>query len=176
MRTRVQVTVNRRPLEIWVEPGRLLIDVLRHDLGLAGTKLGCGMGICGTCTVLVDGRPVSSCLMLTSLVDGREVLTIEGLSDGDRLDPVQAAFLEAGAFECGFCTAGMIMTVRALLNEQRHPSREEIAEFMGGNLCRCTGYADIVRAIALASQKEVAATSPAGRSRLGPARSQGAAS
>lgn len=163
MKTKVQVTVNGCPLELWLEPGRLLIDVLRNDLGLVGTKLGCGMGICGTCTVLVDGRPVSSCLMLASLANGREVVTIEGLSDGDRLDPVQVTFLEVGAFECGFCTPGMIMSARALLNQRRPLTREEIAEFMGGNLCRCTGYADIVRAIELATQRERAGTSPTGR-------------
>lgn len=163
MKTKVQMTVNGGPVETWLEPGRLLIEVLRHDLGLVGTKVGCGMGICGTCTVLVDGRPVSSCLMLAALANGREVVTIEGLSDGDRLDPVQAAFLEVGAFECGFCTAGMIMSARALLDQRRPLAREEIAEFMGGNLCRCTGYENIFRAIELAAQRELAGTSPTGR-------------
>lgn len=148
------MAVNGEAVELLIETNRLLVDVLRDELQLTGTKTDCGMGVCGTCTVLVDGRPVSSCLMLACLADGRDVLTIEGLSAGDRLDPIQDAFAEVGAFECGFCTTGMIMSARALLNDHPTPGREEIVEFMAGNLCRCTGYANILRAIGLAAERE----------------------
>ncbi len=153
MKRRVAFTVNGEAVEVFVEPGRLLLDVLREDLRLTGTKSDCGMGVCGTCTVLVDGRPASSCLLLACLVDGRRVTTIEGLGSGGLLDPLQAAFVEAGALECGFCTTGMIVTARALLDRTPAPTREEIVEFMSGNLCRCTGYADIVRAVELAAAR-----------------------
>jgi carbon-monoxide dehydrogenase small subunit len=147
----VRLTVNGTEVEVLVEPSRVLLDVLREDLGLTGTKSDCGLGVCGTCTVLVDGRPASACLLLACLADGRAVVTIEGLARGDRLDPVQDAFAEGGAFECGFCTAGMIVSARALLDRTPHPTRDEIVEFMSGNLCRCTGYADIVRAVEAAA-------------------------
>jgi carbon-monoxide dehydrogenase small subunit len=149
----VRLRVNGAPVEVFAEPGRVLLDVLREDLRLTGTKSDCGLGVCGTCTVLVDGRPVSSCLLLARLADGRAVTTIEGLGGPGALDPVQAAFAEVGAFECGFCTSGMIVTARALLDRVPSPGRETIVEFMSGNLCRCTGYADIVRAIELAASR-----------------------
>ena len=157
MKRRVRLTVNGVAAEVYAPVERLLLDVLREDLGLTGTKSDCGMGVCGTCTVLVDGRPASACLLLACLADGREVVTIEGLGDGPAhdgaLDPVQAAFAEQGAFECGFCTAGMIVTARALLDAQPHPDRADIVEFMSGNLCRCTGYADIIDAIERAAAR-----------------------
>jgi carbon-monoxide dehydrogenase small subunit len=153
MKRAVRLTVNGAPVEVFVEPGRVLLDVLREDLRLTGTKSDCGMGVCGTCTVLVDGRPASSCLQLACLADGRSVTTIEGLGGPTALDPVQAAFAETGAFECGFCTSGMIVTARALLDRVPAPDRDAIVEFMSGNLCRCTGYADIIRAIELAASR-----------------------
>jgi carbon-monoxide dehydrogenase small subunit len=149
----VRLRVNGAPVEVFAEPGRVLLDVLREDLRLTGTKSDCGLGVCGTCTVLVDGRPVSACLLLAWLADGRDVTTIEGLGGPGALDPVQAAFAEVGAFECGFCTSGMIVTARALLDRVPSPGRETIVEFMSGNLCRCTGYADIVTAIELAASR-----------------------
>ncbi len=151
MKQHVAMTVNGRPVELWVPVERLLVDVLRTDLGLTGTKSSCGLGVCGACTVLVDGRPASSCLMLACLADGCDIVTVEGLAAGGDLDPVQAAFVEAGALECGFCTAGMVVTARALLDAAPSAPAEEVAEFMAGNLCRCTGYEDIVTAIRLAA-------------------------
>jgi aerobic carbon-monoxide dehydrogenase small subunit len=156
----VRLTVNGVAAEVFVEPTRVLLDVLREDLGLTGTKSNCGLGVCGTCTVLVDGRPVSSCLLLACLAAGRYVTTIEGLGGPGALDPVQAAFAEAGAFECGFCTSGMIVTARALLDHDPSPDRQAIADFMSGNLCRCTGYADIVSAIELAAARAAAGVAP----------------
>ena len=147
MKRRVRLTVNGVAVEVFAGVERLLLDVLRDDLGLTGTKSDCGMGVCGTCTVLVDGRPASSCLLLVCLAEGRHVVTIEGLGHDGALDPMQAAFAEQGAFECGFCTAGMIVTARALLDGHPHPGREQIVECMSGNLCRCTGYAEIIDAI-----------------------------
>jgi carbon-monoxide dehydrogenase small subunit len=163
MKRPVRLDVNGAPVEVFVEPGRVLLDVLRDELGLTGTKSDCGMGVCGTCTVLVDGRPASSCLLLACLADGREVTTIEGLGGPMALDPVQAAFAEVGAFECGFCTTGMIVTARALLDHVPAPDRQTIMEFMSGNLCRCTGYADIIRAIELAASRAAAAAGSGAR-------------
>jgi aerobic-type carbon monoxide dehydrogenase small subunit (CoxS/CutS family) len=153
----VRFTVNGTPAELWLEPQRLLVDVLRDDLGLTGTKSNCGLGICGTCTVILDGRPASSCLVMAGLLDGREVVTVEGLARGGELDVVQAAFVEQNGFECGFCTSGMVVSARALLDSGEAVTRESIAEFMGGNLCRCTGYENIFRAIELAAARERAA-------------------
>jgi carbon-monoxide dehydrogenase small subunit len=158
MKRAVRLRVNGAPVEVVVEPDRVLLDVLRDDLRLTGTKSDCGMGVCGTCTVLVDGRPMSACLLLACLADGREVTTIEGLGGPAALDPVQAAFAEVGAFECGFCTTGMIVAARALLDRVPSPDRAAIVEFMSGNLCRCTGYADIIRAIELAASDPAAPT------------------
>ncbi|MBI2198094.1 MAG: (2Fe-2S)-binding protein [Candidatus Rokubacteria bacterium] len=154
MKKPIRFSVNGNPTELWLEPQRLLLDVLRDDLGLTGTKSNCGLGVCGTCTVLVDRRPASSCLVLAGLLDGRDVVTVEGLAPRGQLDTVQAAFIETGAFECGFCTSGMIVSARAFLNSGRPATRTEIAEFMGGNLCRCTGYENIFRAIDLAGARE----------------------
>ena len=153
MKRQVRLVVNGSAVELLVAADRVLLDVLREDLRLTGTKSNCGMGVCGTCTVLVDGRPASSCLMLACLAEGRSITTIEGLGEPGLLDPVQEAFAEAGAFECGFCTSGMIMTARALLDATPRPRREEIVEYMSGNVCRCTGYADIVTAVELAARR-----------------------
>ena len=132
---------------------RLLSDHLRHDLGLTGTHVGCEHGVCGCCTVLLDGAPVRSCLMLAVQAEGREVSTIEGLAqDGDALHPVQQAFHESHALQCGFCTPGFVMSVVGLLEQHPHPTAQQIEEGISGNLCRCTGYASIRRAVQRASE------------------------
>lgn len=146
-RLEIGLTVNGRPQRLTVEPRELLIDVLRERLGLTGTKRSCDAQVCGACTVLVDGVPVSSCTTLALEAEGRDVLTIEGLADGGRLDPVQAAFVEHGALQCGFCTPGMILAVKALLAERPSPSEAEIRHELHGNLCRCTGYVKILEAV-----------------------------
>ena len=149
----IDLTVNGEKHEILVEPNALLVNVLRDELGLTGTKYGCGTGQCGSCTVLVDGEPVLSCLTLAVAVDEADIVTIEGLDQPDRsLDPVQEAFLDHGAIQCGFCTPGMAMMGRDLLNKNPDPSESEIREHIKGNLCRCTGYTSIVRAIKSCSQ------------------------
>jgi len=124
-----------------------LIDVLRDDLGLTGTKEGCSIGVCGACTVTVNGEMVSSCLMLAVAAHGADIVTIEGLAQGDRLHPLQEAFIEYGGFQCGICTPGQIMAAKALLDHHPQPTREEVVEWMTGNLCRCTGYYKIIDSI-----------------------------
>ncbi len=153
MDVEVRFTLNDRPTTVTVKPQTLLVEVLRNHLGATGTKLGCGTGECGACTVLLDGRPVNSCLVLALRVRGREVTTIEGVSNGADLHPVQRAFLEHGAVQCGYCTPGMIMSAIALLNRNLHPSDEQIRTAMAGNLCRCTGYVKIVKAIKAAAEE-----------------------
>ena len=145
--------VNGEAREVAVEPHHTLLEVLREDLGLTGTKHGCELGECGTCTVLVDGLPVLSCLTLPSLIGDADVRTVEGLATGDRLDPLQTAFAEEGAAQCGYCTPGMLMTARALLDANPRPSRAEIAQAISGNLCRCTGYTAIYEAIEKAAAR-----------------------
>jgi carbon-monoxide dehydrogenase small subunit len=140
--------VNGEKHETLIEPNALLVNVLRDELALTGTKYGCGIGQCGGCTVLVNGEPVLSCLTLAVAVDGADILTIEGLSKPNGgLDPVQEAFLDHSAIQCGFCTPGMVMMGRDLLNKNPTPSEQEIREHTKGNMCRCTGYTSIVRAI-----------------------------
>jgi len=139
--------LNGHPVETPCEPTRILLDLLREDLELTGTKRGCDLGTCGCCTVLLDGRPTLSCLSLARLVEGREVTTVEGVSPAQGLSPVQAAFVAHGATQCGFCTPGFVMTATALLKENPRPSREEIVRAISGNLCRCTGYTKIIEAI-----------------------------
>lgn len=129
-----------------VPPSRRLLDILREDLQLTGTKVSCEMGRCGACMVLLDGKPANSCLLMAYQCEGRDIVTIEGLA-GPGSDPVQRAFLEEGAFQCGYCTSGMIMSVKGLLAANSCPSRAEIEEGLSGNLCRCTGYGSIVRAV-----------------------------
>lgn len=139
--------------QTWViAPGDLLLDVLRRE-GYFGAKRGCEKGECGACTVLVDGRPINSCLMFAAQAEGREVVTIEGLADGGRLDPLQEAFLDHGAVQCGFCTAGMILSAKALLDRRPDPSEGEIREMLSGHLCRCTGYKKQVEAVQSAASK-----------------------
>jgi len=143
----MKIKVNGQEREITVEPWRTLLDVLRYDLGLTGTKEGCGNGDCGSCTVLLDGKAVNSCLVFISEVEGKEITTIEGLSPGGTLHPIQQAFIEEGAVQCGFCTPGVILTAKALLDSNPQPTEAEIRRAIAGNLCRCTGYDKIVRAI-----------------------------
>jgi aerobic-type carbon monoxide dehydrogenase small subunit (CoxS/CutS family) len=133
---------------------RTLLDVLRDDLGLMGTKEGCSIGMCGACTVLVDGRPLSSCLLLAEQVAGQEILTIEGLGNAETLHPVQQAFLDVGAFQCAYCTPGFVLTTVALLNENPSPSEDEIREYLSGNLCRCGSYQNILQTVKVASKSE----------------------
>ncbi len=141
------LTVNRETYDVVANPNRTLIEVLRDDLHLTGTKEGCGEGVCGSCTVLVDGRPVRSCLTLAAAAEGKEITTIEGLSEGEKLHPVQEAFVSHHAIQCGFCSPGMILTSYALLRENPNPTEEEIRRAISGNVCRCTGYAKIVEAV-----------------------------
>ncbi len=148
----VHCTVNGRDEVLTTAPYRTLLEVLRQDLGLTGAKEGCGSGDCGACTVLLDGKPVSSCLLLAGQVGGRTVTTIEGISAGADLHPVQAAFVEHGAVQCGFCIPGMIMSAVALLEENPRPTDDEIRWGIAGNLCRCTGYSKIVDAIRAAAR------------------------
>ena len=147
--TKVLITlrVNGEPRTIAAEPHHTLLEVLREELDLTGTKHGCELGECGACTVLVDGVPVLSCLTLPALLGDAEVTTVEGLATGERLDPLQTAFAEEGAAQCGYCTPGMLMAAKALLDRTPRPTREQIATAISGNLCRCTGYTAIYEAI-----------------------------
>ena len=139
--------LNGHLVEVPCDASRILLDLLREDLELTGTKRGCDLGTCGCCTVLVDGRATLSCLSLARLMEGREVTTIEGLSPPQGLSPVQQAFVEHGATQCGFCTPGFVVTATALLRENPHPDRAEVVRAISGNLCRCTGYTKIIEAI-----------------------------
>jgi carbon-monoxide dehydrogenase small subunit len=149
---RVQITVNEEEVDLLVPPNRTLLNLLRYDLGLTGTKEGCGEGDCGACTVIVNGKVVTSCLVFAVEVDGAAITTIEGLQDGEQLHPIQQAFVDTGAVQCGFCTPGMILTTKALLDEIPDPSEEEIKHYLAGNLCRCTGYTKILDAVNTAVQ------------------------
>jgi carbon-monoxide dehydrogenase small subunit len=149
----VSVTVNGTRYERTIEPRLLLSDFLRHELGLTGTHVGCEHGVCGTCTILFDGEPVRSCLMFAVQADGHEVTTVEGLGTMDNLHPLQEAFREAHAVQCGFCTPGFLMTLVPFLEKNPDPSEEEIREAISGNLCRCTGYQHIIDAAKLAAEK-----------------------
>ena len=145
--------VNGAQRQLAVNPNATLVEVLRKELGLTGTKVGCGEGDCGACTVLLDGKPVNSCLVLALQTEGREVTTIEGISDGIHLHPVQQAFVDKGAVQCGFCSPGMVLSSKALLESNPHPTDTEIRAGLSGNLCRCTGYQKIVEAVADAAQR-----------------------
>ncbi len=147
-RDRLRFRLNGQPVDVFCPDPRILLDLLREDLRLTGTKRGCDLGTCGCCTVLLDGRPALSCLTLARLVESREVTTIEGVTPPQGLSPVQRAFVEHGATQCGFCTPGFVVTATALLRANPHPSREEIERAIAGNLCRCTGYTKIIEAIA----------------------------
>jgi len=132
---------------------RMLLEVLRDDLGLVGTKEGCGVGMCGACTVLVDGKPVSGCLTLAAQVAGKEILTVEGLEENGKLHPIQQAFIDERAFQCAYCTPGFILSTLALLNENPNPKEYEIREYLSGNLCRCGSYQNIVKAVLTAGRR-----------------------
>jgi carbon-monoxide dehydrogenase small subunit len=149
----IRLEVNGETYETVVKPGELLSDVLRERLGLTGTKRGCDSGKCGACTVLLDGKAVKSCLLEAAKAQDKKILTIEGLADAGRLDPLQEAFIEYGAVQCGYCTPGMIMTAKALLLRNPNPSTDEIKRALSGNLCRCTGYVKIIDAIQKAASK-----------------------
>jgi len=149
----ITLTVNGESYEALVKPNSTLLDVLRDQLELTGSKRGCDTGDCGSCTVIMDGRPVNACLVLALKAKGREVTTIEGLAEGTQLHPIQEAFVEYGAIQCGFCTPGMVLSAKALLDRNPKPTEEEIKSGIAGNLCRCTGYIKIVEAIQAASQK-----------------------
>lgn len=146
MKHQLNFTVNGQPYEIYVKPNRLLVDVLRNDLRLTGTKKGCESGACGACTVNIDGMAVKSCSVLALQANGHEITTSEGLANGEKLHPLQRAFLDHGAYQCGFCTSGMLMALKGLLNENKKPTKQEIKEAIDQNVCRCTGYNSIIRA------------------------------
>ena len=151
---RVSLTVNGRPYEREIEPRLLLSDFLRHELGLSGTHVGCEHGVCGACTVLFDGAPVRSCILLAVQADGHALTTVEGLASGpDKLHPLQQAFWECHGLQCGFCTPGFLMTLVPFLDENPDPTEEEIRLALSGNLCRCTGYQHIVDAVKLAAER-----------------------
>lgn len=150
----IKLTLNGTRISREIEDNRLLIEFLRDDLKLTGTKESCGVGVCGACTVLLDGKPVSSCLALAVHADGGAVTTIEGIAEGDRLHPLQEAFMAHGGFQCGICTPGQILAAKALLDANPHPTRAEIQQWMMGNLCRCTGYYKIIESIAAAAGVE----------------------
>ena len=149
----VVLTVNGRRHTLTVPVRRTLADVLREDLGLTGTHLGCEHGVCGACTILLDGQAVRSCLLLAVQADGHDLRTVEGLSEGAHLHPIQEAFWDAHGLQCGFCTPGLLLTVSAFLKETPDPSAEEIREAIAGNLCRCTGYLNIIKAVQLAAAR-----------------------
>ena len=164
MKVKVHLKVNGLTYETEVEPRRTLLELIREDLELTGTKEGCGLGECGTCTVLVDGKPIKSCITLAVQANGREVTTIEGLEKPDgTLHPLQQAFIDHGAIQCGFCTPGMILSAKALLDEKPRPTELEVRQDIAGTLCRCTGYQKIVEAILSVAEANVGAT---GRSPL----------
>ena len=149
----IRLTVNGTAHEVEVPTYRTLLDCLRNDLGLTGSKEGCGVGVCGACTVLLDGRMISSCIALAVFADGHDVTTVEGLAEDERLHPVQQAFVDAGGFQCGICTPGQVVSAKALLDENPHPRDDEIREWMTGNLCRCTGYYKILESIRTAADR-----------------------
>ncbi len=153
MKRKIRFTINREIKEIEVEPSKTLLKMLREDLDLIGVKEGCGAGECGACTVMVDNKPVNSCLILAIEADGKKIVTIEGLSDGINLDPLQESFIKHNALQCGYCTPGMIISARALLNRNSDPSEEDIKEALAGNLCRCTGYQRVIDAVLDAAGK-----------------------
>jgi carbon-monoxide dehydrogenase small subunit len=152
-KTQVSTTINGEEVEFLCEPQQSLLEVLRDGLGLTGAKEGCNDGNCGACSVLLDGRLVNACLVLAVEVEGREVTTVEGLADWRGLHPLQQAFVEVDALQCGFCTPGMLIAAKALLDRDPHPSEEAIRTWLAGNLCRCTGYDKIVRAVQLVASR-----------------------
>ena len=156
MKIELRTVINGREVEASVKPNQTLLEWLRDDLRLCGSREGCGVGVCGSCTVLVDGRPVSSCLMLATNAEGKEIQTIEGLAKGDELDPVQQAFLDQQAFQCGYCTSGMIMATKALLSSNPTPTEEEVRDYLSGNICRCGTYQEVMAAIKTLAEQNLA--------------------
>lgn len=154
MKQEVKITVNGDLYHLLVEPNQTLLDVIRDEIGLTGTKSGCEMGECGACTVLLNGKPVNSCLVLAHEADGQEVKTIESMAKGEKLHPVQAAFVKHGAIQCGYCTPGMVMSSSALLEKNPKADIDEIKKGLRGNLCRCTGYVKIIKAVEAARDGE----------------------
>jgi carbon-monoxide dehydrogenase small subunit len=144
---KLNMIVNEKPVSIEIKPYARLLDVIREELGLTGTKEGCGVGECGACTVIADGKAVNSCMVLAASMEGKNITTIEGLMKGDKLHPIQETFVNHNAMQCGFCTPGFIMSAKALLDENKTPTRDEIKVAITGNLCRCTGYEQIITAI-----------------------------
>lgn len=151
MTQQISLRVNGQQHTLDVPPHRLLIDCLRYDLGLTGSKEGCSVGVCGACTVLMDGEMTSSCLVLAVRADGTDIVTIEGMAKDDRLHPIQQSFIDYGGFQCGICTPGMIMAAKSLLDTNPNPTEDEIKDWMMGNLCRCTGYYKIIESIQAAA-------------------------
>jgi len=151
-RQKIRLIVNEQEYELLIEPHKTLLDVLRNNLSLTGTKRGCNSGECGACTVLLDGIPILSCMTLACEVEGKKIQTIEGIAQNGELHPVQEAFIECGAIQCGFCTPGMVLSAVALLNSNPNPSTDEIKKAISGNLCRCTGYVKIIEAIQQAAR------------------------
>jgi len=149
----IKITVNNKTYELSVKPWATLLDVIRNDLGLTGAKEGCGEGECGACTVIMDGKAANSCIVLAVEANGKAITTIEGLAEGDKLHPIQEAFLEKGGMQCGFCTPGMILSTKVLLDENKNPTDEEIRKGLAGNFCRCTGYTKIFESVQAAAQK-----------------------
>jgi carbon-monoxide dehydrogenase small subunit len=148
----IKLTVNGKLHELTIKPWRTLLEVIRDELGLTGTKEGCGIGECGACTVIMNGNAVNSCLVLAAEANGKEILTIEGLADGDKLHPIQEAFINHGGMQCGFCTSGMILLSKVLLERNPNPTEEEIRKGISGNFCRCTGYTKVIESIKEASK------------------------
>ncbi|NIO10295.1 MAG: 2Fe-2S iron-sulfur cluster binding domain-containing protein [Deltaproteobacteria bacterium] len=163
MKRKINLTVNGEEHEVEVEPKQLLLHALREDIGMTGTKEGCSIGVCGACSVIVDGRLVSSCLTLAVACQGKEITTIEGLAKDGKLHPIQQAFLEFGGFQCGICTPGQIMAAKALLDANPKPSEEEVKEWMSGNLCRCTGYYKIFESVMAVVENRVSTVEGARR-------------
>lgn len=153
MKYPITLNVNGQTYNVDIEPTRLLVDVIRYDLGLTGTKEGCSVGVCGACTVLVDGKMVSSCLMPGVSANGSQITTVEGLAQREELLPIQQAFIDHGGFQCGICTSGQVVAAKALLDAIPHPTDDDIKEWMLGNLCRCTGYSKILESIKAAADQ-----------------------
>jgi aerobic-type carbon monoxide dehydrogenase small subunit (CoxS/CutS family) len=149
----IHIIVNGRDCELNVKPWSTLLEIIRDDLGLTGTKEGCNAGECGACTVIMEGKAVNACLVLAMEADGKEITTIEGLADGNKLDPIQEAFLDIGGMQCGFCTPGMILSTKVLLDANENPTDDEIRKGLEGNFCRCTGYTKIIESVKAAAEK-----------------------
>lgn len=149
----INLKINGEPYEVSIKPNMTLLDFLRDEIGLTGTKKGCDTGQCGACTVLLDGKPINSCLVLAADANGKEILTVEGLGRNGKLHPLQETFIQEGAVQCGYCTSGMLLSAKALLDENPTPGEEEVKKAIAGNLCRCTGYVRIVKAVLTAARK-----------------------